>query len=118
MLKTYRDLIVWRRAMELVKEEYQILSFYPRSESTGLVCQIKKSVLSIPSNIAEGKMRFSIKEFRRFLLIAYASGAELETKLNIGKMLNFGNLEDYKKAESLLSEVMRMLNKMTYNKKF
>ncbi len=117
MLKTYKDLIVWQKSVELVRETYQLLSLYPKSETVGLICQIKKSVLSIPSNISEGKMRFSAKEFRRFLLIAYASGAELETQLGIGKMLNFGNPEDYKKVDGLLSEVMKMLNKMTYDKK-
>jgi len=75
---------------------------------------MRRASVSIASNIAEGKMRFTDKEFRRFLLIAYSSGAELETQLEIGKKLAFGDLENYTKTENLVTEIMKMLNIFSY----
>ena len=74
---------------------------------------MRRSAISIPSNIAEGRRRGSKKDFRQFLIVAYASGAELETQIEIAKRLSFGKNLDYAKIDSLLNEVMRMLNKMT-----
>lgn len=78
---------------------------------------MRRAAVSIPSNIAEGSRRGSRKDFRNFLLMAYGSGAELETQTKIAKRLSYGETEDYKKVDALLGEVMRMLNKFTYELK-
>jgi four helix bundle protein len=74
---------------------------------------MRRSAISIPSNIAEGRRRGTKKDYRQFLIIAYGSGAELETQIEIAKRLPFGKNIDYDKVDSLLLEVMKMLNKMT-----
>jgi len=109
---SYRDLIVWQRAMELVIEVYRLTAQYPQSELYGLISQSRRSAVSIPPNIAEGRRRGSRKDFRQFLIVAYSSGAELETQLEIAQKLSFGESSNYSKVNSLLNEVMRMLNKM------
>lgn len=85
----------------------------PKSEIYGLSSQMKRSAISIPSNIAEGRRGGTRRDYRYFLIIAYSSGAELETQLEIAKKLPFGKNLDYSKVDSLLSEVMKMLNKMS-----
>lgn len=106
----YQDLIVWQRSMELVVEIYQLTGKFPKEEKYGLASQMRRAAISIPSNIAEGRMRGTRKDFGHFLLNSYGSGAELETQIGISKRL-WENL-DYSKADSLLGEVMRMLNPM------
>ena len=107
---SYRDLKVWRKAIDLVAEIYNLTEKFPRSEAYGLVTQMQRAAVAIPSNIAEGQKRGHSKEFLQFLYISYGSGAELETQLEICKRLpKLKNLE-YDKAEQLLSEVMKMLN--------
>lgn len=110
---TYKDLIVWQKAMDLVTAVYELTEKYPKSELYGLTSQIRRSAVSIPSNIAEGRRRGSQKDFRQFLIIAYASGAELETQIEIAKRLPFGSGLNSDKVDGLLNEVMKMLNKMT-----
>ncbi len=112
-IKTYKDLIVWQKSMELVVVIYTLTEEFPKIEIYGLTSQMRRASISIPSNIAEGRRRGSKKDYRQFLLIAYASGAELETQVEIAKRLSFGINLDYTKVDSLLNEVMRMLNKMT-----
>lgn len=107
---TYKDLIVWQKGMDLVCEVYTLTALFPPEERYGLTSQIKRSVISIPSNIAEGKLCHSKKEFKRFLLIAYGSGGELETQIEISKILPKTKELDYTKVDSLLDEIMRMLN--------
>lgn len=107
----YRDLIVWQKSMDLVTLLYRFSAKLPAQENYGLVSQIRRCAVSIPSNIAEGSRRRG-KDLRNFLVIAYASGAELETQLEICRRLEFGNTADCEKIESLLNEIMRMLNKM------
>lgn len=109
---SYKDLIVWQKAMDLVVAVYELTDQYPKSEMYGLTAHTRKSAISIPSNIAEGKRRTSAKEFIRFLTIAYGSGAELETQIEIAKRLLFGKKLNYSTVDGLLNEVMRMLNKM------
>lgn len=114
MTQTYKDLLVWKKSVELVFNIYKLTENYPKGELFGLTNQMRRSSISIASNIAEGKSRFSNKEFRRFLLIAYGSGAELETQLEIGKKLNFGNIDEYMAIENSLTEIMKMLNTFSY----
>ena len=115
MSQSYKDLIVWKKSMDLVIRIYDITNSFPKSELFGLTNQIRRSAVSIPSNISEGKMRLSDKEFKRFLKIAYGSASELDTQLEISKKLGFGDLEKYSKIENLLIEILKMLNKLIYN---
>lgn len=109
---SYKDLIVWQRAMELVVAVYELTELFPKTEIYGLISQMRRCVISIPSNIAEGRRRGTRKDYRQFLIIAYSSGAELETQIEIAKRLSFGRDLNYSKVDSLLDEIMRMLNKM------
>ncbi len=111
-VNSYKQLIVWQKAVELVVTIYELTEFFPASEMYGLMSQMRRCAVSIPSNIAEGRRRGSFKDYRNFLFIAYGSGAELETQLEISKKLPFGKNLNYVQANSLLNEVMRMLNKM------
>ncbi len=111
-IHSYRDLIVWQRSMQLVIEMYRISEFFPKSELYGLTSQMRRAAVSIPSNIAEGRRRRSQKEFLQFLQIAYGSGGELETQIEIVKQLPFGLNIDFKKLDAFLNETMRMLNSM------
>jgi len=111
-MKTYQDLTVWQKSIELVLAIYELTDNFPKEEIFGLTSQIRRATVSIPSNIAEGKMRGGDVEFKRFLLIAFASGAELETQLLISKKLPKTNKSDYNKIDPLLNEVMKMLNKL------
>ncbi len=88
-IRTHKDLDVWKEAMNLVKEVYLVAENFPKEETYGLVSQIKRSAVSIPSNIAEGAARNSRKEFIQFLYIALGSLAELETQLLLGQELGF-----------------------------
>jgi four helix bundle protein len=98
--------------MDLVVEIYRITSKYPKSELLGLISQSRRCSVSIPCNIAEGRTRGSKKDFRQFLIIAMSSGAELETQIEIAKRLKFVNVDEFKIADGLLLEVMKMLNVM------
>ena len=112
MIHSYKDLIVWQRAMELVTAVYELTEIFPREEMYGLTSQIRRSAVSIPSNIAEGRVRGTAKEYLQFLRIAYGSGAELETQIEIAKRLKNTKHLDYQVTDDLLLEVMKMLNSM------
>jgi len=107
----YKDLVVWNKSMDMVVATYDMVADFPSSEIYGLSSQIKRSAVSIPSNIAEGSKRFTNKDFCQFLSIAYGSGAELETQIEIVKRVGLGKNEKIMKVENLLSEIMKMLNK-------
>ena len=114
MINSYKDLIVWQRAMELVEEIYTLTNEFPKEETFGLVNQMRRATVSIPSNIAEGRTRSYRKEYRQFLLNAYGSGAELETQILISKKLSKTKNLNYKKVDELLNEVMKMLNTLIF----
>lgn len=101
--------------MELVVAVYELTEQYPKSELYNLTSHTRKTSISIPSNIAEGRRRSTIKDYHQFLVRAYSSGAELETQIEIAKRLPFGQSLDFSRVDSLLDEVMRMLNKMINN---
>ena len=88
-MKTHKDLDVWKEAMTLVKGIYKLTADFPKEETYGLVSQIRRAAVSIPSNIAEGAARNSNKEFIQFLYISLGSLAELETQLLLSKELGF-----------------------------
>lgn len=112
-INSYRDLTVWQKSVDLVMSIYGLTEKFPAAEMYGLTSQMRRSAVSIPSNIAEGRRRGSRKDYLQFLRIAYGSGAELETQLTIAEKLSFGDKTDYNKIVDLLDEVMRMLNTMT-----
>ena len=112
-LKTYKGLIVWQRAMEVVVEIYKIARLLPKDEQYGLSSQMKRAGVSMPSNIAEGFYRAHKPEQKQFFKIAYASGAELETQIEILKRLGFISGQQTALIDKLLSETMRMLNKFS-----
>jgi len=94
-MKTHKDLDVWNKSMELVEEIYRITNKYPSEEKFGLVAQIRRAAISIPSNIAEGAARNSKKEFTQFLYIALGSLSELETQLILSERLNYIKGEEF-----------------------
>jgi four helix bundle protein len=113
VVRSHKDLIVWQKAMNLVEEIYQFTEHLPKSEKFNLIQQMQRSAVSIPSNIAEGRRRGSMDDCKRFYQYAFASGAELETQIEITKRLPFGKELNYTSIDSLLTEVMKMLNRMT-----
>ena len=116
-IKSYKDLIVWQKAIMLVKEIFKLTDNFPKSEIFGLTSQMRRSAISIPSNIAEGYGRKSVNERLQFHKIAYGSGLELETQLIITKELGFVDNDLYIQIENLLKEVLKMLNVITSRNK-
>ena len=106
----YTDLIVWQKSMDLVVIVYQLVKHLPKEETYALSDQMRRAVVSIPSNIAEGQQRNSPKEFKNFLNIARGSNGELETQLQICVRLNFLNEDQIKPAMELCSEISKMLS--------
>lgn len=115
MLGRYKNLEVWKIAVRLSVSVYLLTKKFPIDERFGLVSQMRRSSVSIASNIAEGKLRGSDKEFKRFLLISYGSGAELETQLTIARQLEGMKSLSYEEVEKDLNSIMRILNKLIGN---
>lgn len=113
---SYRSLAVWRKSVILVKEIYLLTKTFPKEELFGLTSQLRRATVSIPSNIAEGSMRKSDKDFVRFLHMAYGSAAEVQTQLEVSKMLNFGSEEYIQRSLKKVEEIFKMLNKLISSK--
>lgn len=109
-LQSYKELIVWQRSIELVKEVYRNTNQLPKIEQYALSNQMRRAVVSIPSNIAEGYKRKNLGEYLHFLSIADASAAELETQVIIASDL-YKDV-DFNKTTMLLEEVQKMLISM------
>ena len=99
--------------MDLAVLIFEVTSKFPKSELYGLTSQMRRAVVSIPSNIAEGYGRRSKKEFRQFILIAYSSALELETQLLLAKRLEFVSIIEFEKTYSVLQETQKMLNSLS-----
>jgi four helix bundle protein len=108
---SYKDLNIWKRSIKVVEEIYKMTKNFPKEEIYGLTSQLRRSAVSIPSNISEGFARFYNKEYRQFLFISLGSCAELSTQIIIA--LRLGYLES-KKANQLLNEIDE-ISKMTMN---
>jgi len=108
--RSYKDLVAWQKAMDLVTAVYRATADFPKEEQFGLKSQVRRAAVSIPSNIAEGQGRLSEKEFRYFLGQSRGSLMEVETQLRIAQ--NLGYLESGKNSELLkaCAEVGRILN--------
>ncbi|WP_454952305.1 four helix bundle protein [Capnocytophaga granulosa] len=111
-IKDFKDLFLWQRAMDLVVEVYDLVKKLPKEELFALSDQIRRAVISIPSNIAEGQGRNSSKEFIHFLSIAKGSKAELETQLLLCVRINYLKELEIEKAMSLVEEVGKMLHSL------
>ncbi len=107
---TYRDLKVWQKAMELVLLIYSITKHFPKEETYGLISQMRRCAVSIPSNIAEGKGRSTRKDMNVFLCHARGSVYELETQLLIAERLGYLASTEAKRVVAEVGEVARMLN--------
>jgi len=111
--KSYRDLEIWKLGIEIVKDVYQLTSGFPQHEMYGLVGQMRRCSVSIPSNVAEGYRRQHDKEFRQFLHVSLGSCAELETQATIGRELGYvGRKEEAELLEKLDHEC-RMISNLT-----
>ena len=109
-MKSHEDLTVYQKALDLVMLVYKISQDFPAEEKYGLVSQIRRSAVSIPSNIAEGAARNTKKDFIRFLHISLGSLAELETQLEISH--RFGFLEENENLKKNTIHIRRMLLKL------
>jgi four helix bundle protein len=109
-LQTHKDLEVWQESIKLVSAIYKATSGFPKEEVYSLTAQIQRTVVSIPSNIAEGATRNSNREYIQFLFIALGSAAELDTQLIIARNLNFINDEKYNEIKENLEVISKMLS--------
>lgn len=109
-MKTYKELIVWQKAVNLVSVIYQATKDFPKEELYGLTNQIRRAAVSIPSNIAEGFGRNSKNDFKRFLQISISSVFEVQTQLEIARNLQFLSEDEYKIVFDLTREVEAMLS--------
>ena len=116
-IKSYKDLIVWQKSIELVKEVFNLTRQFPKEETYGIVSQMRRAAVSIPSNIAEGSGRRFTKEWQQFYSIAFGSTLELETQLIISKDLKLASPDLFQKSFGLIEEVSKMIRKISYNLK-
>jgi four helix bundle protein len=111
-LKSYRDLEVWQKAMDLVVEIYRLVGKFPRQEQYGLTLQMQRAAVSIPSNIAEGYGRLHRGDYIHHVSIARGSLAELETQLTLSVRLGFASRNDVLPIWSLTQDVGQMLTRL------
>ena len=118
-VQSHRDLIVWKKSIDLSLDIYKLTEKFPKEEIYGLTSQMRRASISIASNIAEGRNRGTRKDYCQFLRISYGSCAELETQIEISKRLPFGKGLDYTKINSDIIEISKILNviirKLSYN---
>jgi len=106
----YRDLIVWQKSIDLAKLLYRLTAKFPPEEKYGLISQIRRAAVSVPSNIAEGQARNTTGEFIQFLSHAEGSAAELDTQLFLAMELGFLSMPEAAPCFALIDEIRRMLN--------
>ncbi len=111
----YKELKVWQKGMELARSVYGLTRKFPSDEKFGLIAQINRAAISIPSNIAEGAGRLSDKEFRVFLSYANGSACELETQLILSMELEYISKEQLEKNTYLIQEIQKMIFKLQRN---
>lgn len=110
MGRSYKDLVAWQKAMELVTATYRASAKFPKDELFGLTSQLRRAAVSVPSNIAEGQGRLSEREFRYFLGQSRGSLMEVETQLQIAENLGYLQAEEVKVLLKSCAEVGRILN--------
>lgn len=110
-IRSYRDLDIWEKSIVLVRRVYRLTETFPKNEVYELVSQMRKSAISIPSNIAEGFRRYHNKEYKQFLYISLGSSAELETQITISRETGYLSSE----REYDLLEMVDHITRMTSN---
>jgi four helix bundle protein len=111
--RSYQDLIVWQKGIDLVEAIYKQTAQWPSTETFGLTSQVRRAAVSIPANVAEGQGRGNTQDFVRFLTIARGSLRETETHLVIASRLQFLNDQDFQQLRVLTEEVGRLLHGLT-----
>jgi len=107
-VKSYRDLLIWQSGISLVKSVYELTSNFPKQEVYGLADQMRRSAVSIPSNIAEGQARQSTGDFKRYLYIALGSAAELDTQVVIAEELGYISQQVADNTGIKITEIRKM----------
>jgi len=110
MIESYKDLIVWQKAVSLVTLIYKVTKEFPKEEVFGITSQMRRCAVSIPSNIAEGRQRKTSKDFVQFLRIARGSCAELETQVAIAKNLGYIDSSRELRINNELTEILKIIN--------
>jgi len=117
-MRNFKELKIWQKGFEIAIKVFELTNGFPKEEKYGIVSQITRSAVSIPSNIAEGSSRSSEKDYNRYLEISLGSSFELETQLLISKAVNFGNddirnqiLRDVDEEQKMLISFMNKLKK-------
>ncbi|MBZ5553287.1 MAG: four helix bundle protein [Acidobacteriia bacterium] len=108
-VRSFRDLVVWQKLMDLVVESYKLTQLLPRREMYGLTCQIQRSAVSVPANIAEGHGREHLGDYLHHLSVANGSLMELETHLVLASRLSYVPMNSVEPLLNLTAEVGRML---------
>ncbi len=107
-VRSYRDLKIWQKGIELVKAVYALTRTFPKHETYALADQLRRSSVSVPSNIAEGQARQHTGEFRRFLYIALGSAAEVDTQIVIAQELGYISEQEAAVIQQLVVEIRKM----------
>jgi four helix bundle protein len=110
VVRDYRDLLVWQRAMELAERVYRLTHVFPNEEKFGIISQMRRAAVSVPSNLAEGQARNTTGQFVLFISHAQGSLAELDTQLRLSVTLGFCRQEDLLTITTLVTELQKMLN--------
>jgi four helix bundle protein len=110
MIKSYHDLDVWTKGRELVKLIYKLTKSFPRDELYGLTSQLRRAVISIPSNIAEGHSRHSTKDYVNFVSVAIGSLAEVDTQTILAQDLEYVTAKDCEAVNTSIQSLQRMLH--------
>jgi len=111
-IKSFKDLKIWQKGIEIVTDIYTLTKKFPKEELFSLTSQLRRSAISIPSNIAEGFKRFHNKEYKQFLFITLGSCAELETQIIIAKELKYINENEEVKLLEKLDHICRMTSSL------
>jgi four helix bundle protein len=111
-IKSFKDLRIWQKGIEIVSDVYILTKEFPKEELFSLTSQLRRSAISIPSNIAEGFKRFHNKEYKQFLFITLGSCAELETQIIIAKELKYINENEEAKLVEKLDHICRMTSSL------
>ena len=112
-MKTHKDLEIWKKAIEMVTKIYMLTRSFPKEELYGLTYQIRRSAVSVPSNIAEGAGRDSSKEFLHFICFATGSLSELETQIIIAHNLGYLNNDQKQDIDIIFSHLFKLLSGLT-----
>lgn len=107
-MNNYKDLILWQKSVDLAVSIYNVTQHFPKEEQYGLISQIRRSSVSIPSNLAEGAGRNTTKDFNNFLGISYGSSCELDTQLIIANRVGFLDNNDFGLLNKEVNEIQRM----------